>query len=82
MGSLRPCGLFRSLIALLQVQLLVLLCFPIVCSFVLVCLLVGEVFKFTASLVIPFAFVAILFETMEDVLLPQAIASEAGCKGQ
>jgi len=47
-----------------------------------VCLLVGEVFKFTASLVIPFAFVAILFETMEDVLLPQAIASKAGCEGQ
>jgi hypothetical protein len=57
------------------------------CVFILfywfvVCLLIGEIFKFTASLIIPFAFVAILFETMEDVLLPQAIASEAGCKGQ
>jgi hypothetical protein len=41
-------------------------------------LLIGEIFKFTASLIIPFAFVAILFKTMEDVLLTQAIASEAG----
>jgi hypothetical protein len=46
----------------------------------LVCLLVGEVFKFTASLVIPFAFVAILFETMEDVFLSKPVASEAGCE--
>jgi len=44
---------------------------------VLVCLLIGEVFKFAASLIIPFAFVAILLESMEDVFLTQAIASEA-----
>jgi len=46
------------------------------------CLLIGEVFKFAASLIVPFAFVAILFETMEDVFLTQAIASETGGKGK
>jgi len=49
---------------------------------VLVCLLLGEVFKFAASLIVPFAFVAILLESMEDVFLTQAIASEAGREGQ
>jgi hypothetical protein len=59
-----------------------MLCFSFVYLLVLVCLLVDEIFKFTASLIIPFALVAILFESVEDVLLPQAIASEAGGKGQ
>jgi len=49
---------------------------------VLVCLLIGEVFKFAASLIIPFAFVAILLESMEDVFLSKPVASEAGREGQ
>jgi len=48
----------------------------------LVCLLIGEVFKFAASLIIPFAFVAILLESMEDVFLSKPVASEAGREGQ
>jgi nitric oxide reductase large subunit len=47
-----------------------------------VCLLVDKIFPLFASALMLFALVAILFETMEDVLLTQAIASEAGAKGQ
>jgi len=43
-------------------------------------LLIDEIFKFTASLIVPIALVAILLESVEDVLLTQAIASEARCE--
>jgi hypothetical protein len=47
-----------------------------------VCLLVDKIFPLLASALVFPALLAILFETMEDVLLTQAIASEAGGKGQ
>jgi len=50
--------------------------------YVVVCLLIDKIFPlFAGALVFP-ALLAILFKTMEDILLTQAIASEAGCERQ
>jgi len=45
-------------------------------------LLIDKIFPLLASALVFPALLAILFETMEDVFLTQAIASEAGREGQ
>jgi len=47
-----------------------------------VCLLVDKIFPLLASALVFPALLAILFETMEDVLLSKPVASKAGGKGQ
>jgi hypothetical protein len=45
-------------------------------------LLINKIFPLLASALVFPALLAILFETMEDVLLSKPVASEAGGKGQ